>query len=167
MCQPGQKVWASLLRICVSVCMYLFVYPMDRCVDDSIPLKKGWERDGDREDSRWLTALPWGLVEGWRGIHERHSVWSCQSLASALLHVTCGPSNTQAHVSHSVSHHPSSQITLCLPPVTQPRQKRIYRHLVIYHHQGQWPATEKNSKDIDRTTVGVGVAFTAVREEKI
>lgn len=74
---------------------------------------------------------------------------------------------THKHMFLTVSHHPSSQITLCLPPVTQPRQKRIYRHLVIYHHQGQWPATEKNSKDIDRTTVGVGVAFTAVREEKI
>lgn len=130
MCQPGQKVWASLLRICVSVCMYLFVYPMDRCVDDSIPLKKGWERDGDREDSRWLTALPWGLVEGWRGIHERHSVWSCQSLASALLHVTCGPSNTQAHVSHCLtspflSDHP-------LSPTSDPTQAETYIQTLGY-----------------------------------
>lgn len=127
-CQPGQKVCRESVYVCVIVCASVclsLICRMDGCVDDNIPLKKGWDRDGDRsrEDGRWLTALPWGLVRGWRAIEERHSVWSRQSLASARAHVTRGPSNTQTHASHYVSHHPSFQITLCVPPVTQLRQK--------------------------------------------
>lgn len=60
-CVNKVKKSASWHWICVSVCLSL-ICRMDRCVDDSIPLKKGWEREGDRQSIvvGWLPSL-----QGW------------------------------------------------------------------------------------------------------
>lgn len=74
-----------------------------RSLADCPPLGGWWKDEGaSRKDG--LS----GLVR----------VWPALGYLSLLAHL-----NTQTHTSPSVSHHPSFQITHCLPPVTQPRQK--------------------------------------------
>lgn len=88
-CQPGQKVCVCAVSLCVSmhvtVCLSL-ICRMSRCVDDSIPPKKGWARDGDGEDSRWLAALPrggWWRDEG----ASRKDILSCLVRVWPVLHL--------------------------------------------------------------------------------